>query len=138
MLRQRIRVHGTGAVDVPGNRVLVVPQYRTPEMDYFSERALPFLRGLIDKYADAGVRLNGLYADEMHIQHPCQESSYHKLLGQLQDQGHTDLIKNYPFLLECAFLYRGLEKYSRVYAAVSAGGTMARMSRPNPLPCACR
>ena len=41
---QRIRVHGMGAVDVPGNRVLVVQQYRTPEMDYFSERALPFLR----------------------------------------------------------------------------------------------
>jgi predicted AAA+ superfamily ATPase len=45
--------------------------------------------------------------------YPCQEISYHKLLGQLQDKGNTDLIKNYLFLLECAFLYRGLEKYSR-------------------------
>ena len=75
---QRIRVHGTGAVDVPGNRVLVVQQYRTPEMDYFSERALPFLRGLIDKYADAGVRLNGLYADEMHIQQDWHYFSHHE------------------------------------------------------------
>lgn len=65
----RIRVHGTGHTDVGDlDRVLVVQQYRTPEMDYFSEQALPFLTGLVDKYADAGVRLNALYSDEMHIQ----------------------------------------------------------------------
>ncbi len=45
--------------------------------------------------------------------YPCQEISYNKLLGQLQDKGNIDLIKNYLFLLECAFLYKGLEKYSR-------------------------
>lgn len=45
--------------------------------------------------------------------YPCQEISYHKLLGQLQDKGNIDLIKNYLFLLECAFLYRALEKYSK-------------------------
>ncbi|HOZ49978.1 MAG TPA: hypothetical protein PK468_25495, partial [Candidatus Hydrogenedentes bacterium] len=65
----RIRVHGAGHTDIgPLNRVLVVQQYRTPEMDYFSDNALPFLKGLVDQYADAGVQLNGLYADEMHIQ----------------------------------------------------------------------
>ena len=58
----RIRVHGTGHTDIgPLDRVLVVQQYRTPEMDYFSPKALPFLKQLVDKYADAGVRLNGLY-----------------------------------------------------------------------------
>ncbi len=45
--------------------------------------------------------------------YPCQEISYTKLLGQLQDQGNVELVKHYLFLLECAFLYRGLEKYSR-------------------------
>jgi len=45
--------------------------------------------------------------------YPCQEISYNKLLGQLQDQGNVELVKHYLFLLECAFLYRGLEKYSR-------------------------
>lgn len=50
---------------------------------------------------------------EMIRAYPCQEISYNKLLGQLQDKGNVDLIKNYLFLLECAFLYRGLEKYSR-------------------------
>jgi predicted AAA+ superfamily ATPase len=35
------------------------------------------------------------------------------LLGQLQDRGNVELVKHYLFLLECAYLYRGLEKYSR-------------------------
>lgn len=72
---QPIRVFGTGRADIgPLNRVLVVQQYKTPEMDYFSDRALPFLRALVDRYADAGVRLHGLYSDEMHIQ---QDWNYH-------------------------------------------------------------
>jgi hypothetical protein len=77
---RRIRVYGTGRADIGGlNRVLVVQQYKTPEMDYFSDRALPYLTKLIDRYADAGVKLNGLYADEMHIQ---QDWNYH---GHLDD-----------------------------------------------------
>jgi hypothetical protein len=75
---QRIRVHGEGHIDLEGlNRVLVVQQYRTPELDYFSDQALPFLNGLVDKYADAGVRLNGLYSDEMHIQQDWGYFSHH-------------------------------------------------------------
>lgn len=65
----RIRVYGTGHPELSEHtRVLVVQRYKTPEMDYFSEKALPYLNGLVDRYADAGVLLNGLYADEMHIQ----------------------------------------------------------------------
>ncbi|HNR33608.1 MAG TPA: hypothetical protein PKO36_00410 [Candidatus Hydrogenedentes bacterium] len=68
-IARRVRVHGEGRTDIgPLDRVLVVQQYRVPEMDYFSEQAMPFLKGLIDKYVAAGVKLNGLYADEMHIQ----------------------------------------------------------------------
>ncbi len=66
---ERIRVFGEGRADIgPLNRVLVVQQYKTPEMDYFSDKARPFLHDMLDKYAAAGVKLNGLYADEMHIQ----------------------------------------------------------------------
>ncbi len=66
---QRIRVYGSGQTDLgPLNRVFVVQQYATPEMDYFSDKALPYLTNLLDKYADAGVKLTGLYSDEMHIQ----------------------------------------------------------------------
>ncbi|HQP98283.1 MAG TPA: hypothetical protein PLY86_07505 [bacterium] len=75
---ERIRIYGTGRSDVgPLNRVLVVQQYITPEMDYFSEKALPYLTGLLDRYADAGVKLNGLYSDEMHIQQDWNYFNHH-------------------------------------------------------------
>ncbi len=45
--------------------------------------------------------------------YPCQEISYNKLLGQLQDRGNVELIKGYLQLLEAAFLFRSLEKYGR-------------------------
>jgi hypothetical protein len=47
--------------------VFVVQTYRTPEMDFFSENATAYLTNLVDRYADAGVRLNALYSDEPHL-----------------------------------------------------------------------
>ncbi len=74
----RIRVYGKGQTEIGDrNRVLVVQQYKTPEMDYFSENALPFLKVLVDKYADAGVKLNALYSDEMHIQQDWNYFGHH-------------------------------------------------------------
>lgn len=75
---ERVRIHGRGALPQEGlNRVLVVQEYHTPEMDYFSPKALPFLKALIDKYAAAGVKLNGLYSDEMHIQGDWAYGNHH-------------------------------------------------------------
>lgn len=75
---RRVRVHGRGRTEVGDlDRVMVVQQYRTPEMDYFSDKAQPFLKDLIDRYADAGVRLNALYSDEMHIQQDWAYFSHH-------------------------------------------------------------
>lgn len=75
----RIRVHGTGPAGADGlDRVLVVQMYKTPEMDYFSDRAAPYLRQLLDRYVDAGVRLNALYSDEMHIQQDWGYHSHHQ------------------------------------------------------------
>jgi hypothetical protein len=74
----RIRIYGSGQTDIgPLDRVIVVQQYRTPEMDYFSPKALPFLKQLVDEYADAGVQLNGLYSDEMHIQQDWSYTGHH-------------------------------------------------------------
>lgn len=74
----RIRVHGAGSVGRGGlDHVFVVQLYRSPEMDYFSPQALPFLHQLIDRYAAAGVHLNALYSDEMHIQQDWAYFSHH-------------------------------------------------------------
>jgi predicted AAA+ superfamily ATPase len=46
------------------------------------------------------------------VNYPAQEISYTKLLGQLQDKGNTELIKNYLRLYEGAFLLKSIEKFS--------------------------
>ncbi|HXK94868.1 MAG TPA: hypothetical protein PKV38_14425, partial [bacterium] len=75
---ERVRIYGEGRTDIgPLDRVLVVQQYETPEMDYFSPNALPYLKNLVDKYVDAGVKLHALYSDEMHIQQDWGYFSHH-------------------------------------------------------------
>ena len=51
-------------------------------------------------------------AFEILMGYPAQEISYTKLLGQIQDRGNVELIKNYIHLYEGAFLLRALEKFS--------------------------
>jgi hypothetical protein len=75
---RRLTVRGAGETEVKGlDRVLVVVGYQTPEMDYFSPAALGFLKDLVGRYQAAGVPLNGLYADEMHIQQDWGYNSHH-------------------------------------------------------------
>jgi len=73
----RVRVHGQGGNAEGADRVLVVQQYTTPEMDYFSDNALPYLKSLADRYVHAGVRFHALYSDEMHIQQDWAYFSHH-------------------------------------------------------------
>ena len=76
----RIRIYGSGAVEkTKANRILVVIHYKTPEMDYFSENALPYLKSLCDRYINAGVKINALYSDEMHIQQDWAYFNHHDL-----------------------------------------------------------
>ena len=66
---RRLRVFHDGDEKLKGyDRVFVVLNYTTPEMDYFSPKALPFLKNLMKKYYEAGINLDRLYSDEMHIQ----------------------------------------------------------------------
>lgn len=68
-LAERVRIFSSGGAEAAGlDRVIAVQVYRTPEMDYFSPKTLPFLKGVVDQYASAGIKLNALYSDEMHIQ----------------------------------------------------------------------
>ncbi len=81
---RRLRVHSeTTQKELEGyDRVLVLVEYETPEMDYFSPKAGQFLHDLLDKYKKRGVVLNEFYSDEMHIQ---QDWAYfsHQENGQL-------------------------------------------------------
>lgn len=107
----RTTISGTGT-ETPENkeiteeydRVLIVVSYRTPEMDYFSPEAQPFLEGLVRKYHEAGVELNALYSDEIHIQ---------------QDWNYFGHLENGQFTLRYlsdTFVQAFTEKYGRDYS----------------------
>jgi hypothetical protein len=75
---RRLTIRGNGGPEARGlNRVLVVVQYAVPEMDYFSPKTLPFLEDLVTRYHAGGIPLNGLYADEMHIQQNWGYGNHH-------------------------------------------------------------
>jgi len=60
------------------------------------------------------VRNPGLFKQTFQVLQrlPAVEMSYTKLLGQLQDKGNTDLIKNYLDLYEGAYLFKQVHKYN--------------------------
>lgn len=107
---RRIRVFGRGRTDVGAlDRVLVVQTYRVPEMDYFSDHALPFLTGLIDKYLAAGIRFHGFYSDEMHIQQDWHYFDHHDH-GQFAVRYLTPGLAK-AFAERYGEQYRDLDKY---------------------------
>ena len=60
---QRIVISGKGDTTLVGyDHVLVVLEYETPEIDYFSPKAQAFLKELMKKYHDKGVNLVELYS----------------------------------------------------------------------------
>lgn len=66
---KRVAVYSDGSDELAGyDRVLVLLEYEVPEMEYFSPKALPFLKELLDKYNDKGIKIQHFYSDEMHIQ----------------------------------------------------------------------
>ena len=97
---KRLRVHCDEAQkELEGfDRVLVVVEYETPEMDYFSPKAGQFLRDLLDKYKKRGIVLNEFYSDEMHIQQDWVYFS-HQENGQLNYRFLTpSFSKTYRFV----------------------------------------
>ncbi len=60
------------------DRVMVMLEYETQEMDYFNADTPGFLHTLMKKYYDKGVNLTALYSDEMHIQQDWSYFSHHE------------------------------------------------------------
>ncbi len=76
---RQLRVYYDGPRQLEGyDHVLVTVEYESPEMDYFSPQATPFMHHLMDKYKSAGVNLTDLYSDEMHIQQDWAYYSHHE------------------------------------------------------------
>ena len=76
---RNLRIWYDGEKQLTGyNRVFVLVEYETSEMDYFSPKALPFLKNLMMKYHDKGINLVSLYSDEMHIQQDWHYFMHHE------------------------------------------------------------
>lgn len=76
---RNLRIYYDGPKQTEGyNRVMVLLEYETPELDYFSDKAPEFLNGLIDKYKKNGINLTAFYSDEMHIQQDWVYFSHHE------------------------------------------------------------
>jgi hypothetical protein len=127
---RRLTIRGRGETQVGAlERVLVVVSYATPEMDYFSPQARPFLEDLVRRYHTAGVPLNGLYADEMHIQQDWGYHSHHDE-GQLTFRYLTPhLAARYAELYGAEF--KDLEKYL-VYFAYAQHGFLPSLEARAP------
>lgn len=66
---KRVAVYSNGSEELRGyDKVLVLLEYEVPEMEYFSPQALPFLKNLLKKYSNKGIKVQHFYSDEMHIQ----------------------------------------------------------------------
>ena len=77
-----LHVFGNKPEHLGYDRVMVLLEYETQEIDYFNDDAPVFLRSLMKKYYDKGVNLTALYSDEMHIQQDWNYFSHHEN-GQL-------------------------------------------------------
>ncbi len=75
---QRVNICSEGDNQLKGyDRVLVMLEYETPEMDYFSPEVPVFLNNMLDNYYKTGINLTSLYSDEMHIQQDWYYFNHH-------------------------------------------------------------
>jgi hypothetical protein len=75
---QRVNICSEGDKQLQGyDRVFVMLEYETPEMDYFSPEVPRFLNNMLEKYYKAGINLTSLYSDEMHIQQDWYYFNHH-------------------------------------------------------------
>ncbi|PKA97852.1 hypothetical protein B0O79_1529 [Flavobacteriaceae bacterium MAR_2009_75] len=86
---KRVSVYADETDELKGyDRVLVLLEYEVPEMEYFSPEALPFLKDLLKKYDDKGIKIEHFYSDEMHIQQDWKYFQHHDN-GQLALRYYT-------------------------------------------------
>ncbi len=66
---RQIEVFCEGSEELKGyDRVLVLLEYESPEMAYFNEVTVPWMKDMFKRYKDAGIKLVHLTNDEPHFQ----------------------------------------------------------------------
>lgn len=66
---RQIEVFCEGSEELKGyDRVLVFLEYESPEMAYFNEVTVPWMKDMFKRYKDAGIKLVHLTNDEPHFQ----------------------------------------------------------------------
>lgn len=75
---KRVNIYSNGSDEHRGyDRVLVLLEYEVPEIDYFNDDALPFLKNLLEKYSQNDIKIKHFYSDEMHIQQDWKYFDHH-------------------------------------------------------------
>jgi len=91
---KRVSIYSDGNDELKGyDRVLVLLEYEVPEIEYFSPKALPFLKELLKKYDDKDIKIQHFYSDEMHIQQDWKYFSHHDN-GQLAVRYYANTMGN--------------------------------------------
>lgn len=72
---------------------------------------------------------------ELGAQYSAQELSYRKILGQLDDKGNTDTVKNYLNLLSQAGMMSGLQKYDGKQVRMRASSPRLLVHDPSLMTC---
>lgn len=92
---RQIEVFSNGADELKGyDRVMVLLEYEVPEMEYFSPEAAPFLKNLLKKYHEKGIKLKHFYSDELHLQQDWVYFGHHDN-GQLAVRYFTPAMGKY-------------------------------------------
>ena len=92
---RRIEVYCEGSEELQGyDRVMVLLEYQVPEMAYFDEETVPFMKDMLQRYKDAGINLIHLTNDEPHFQADWFYFSHHDN-GQFALRYYTEKMGNF-------------------------------------------
>jgi hypothetical protein len=120
---------GYGKMRVSGHtasgkkRALIVAVYQTPELDYFDAGAADYIHGVIRAHKDAGIRYQGYYSDEMHIQFDWDLTN-HFGLTEITTRYVTPALIN-EFARRYGDKYRNFLKYMVYFSYHQRGGDEA-------------
>ncbi len=108
-----LRVYGRTACGK--RRCLVTVRYATPELDYFSPDAYPYMQSILNLHQRHGIHYAGFYSDEMHIQFDWDLASHFGHESELRVRYLTNALAA-AYARRYGAQYRDFEKYLVYFA----------------------